>query len=214
MRDKKEELHELPDIEFVKFELQEKTSLWNVWQVMVYMKERSQMFSPRDFWPPFCHDSNPSRPLMNSLKYFRIRFLFCRDTRSQSLKISTPQCAWHRGVKILGLVNPLFILQIFSFMIDVFTPQIYFSWLFLLKLPFTINSDSGVCSLTLRCDAHRSVFKDILFSWLSGVMHNPESDSVVWYTPRSLTPRYDAHRGDWLCSIMYIVEFFLKNSNI
>ena len=28
MRDKKEELHELPDIEFVKFELQEKTSLW------------------------------------------------------------------------------------------------------------------------------------------------------------------------------------------
>ena len=30
----------------------------------------------RDFWAPFFHDLNPSRPLINMLKYFRIRFRF------------------------------------------------------------------------------------------------------------------------------------------
>ena len=36
----------------------------------------------RDFRPLFFHDSNPSEPLINSLKYFR--FCFRRDIRSQS----------------------------------------------------------------------------------------------------------------------------------
>ena len=53
----------------------------------------------RDFRPPFfVHDSNPSRPLINRLKYFRIRCRFRRDIRSQSSKNLTPQCASHRGV--------------------------------------------------------------------------------------------------------------------
>ena len=33
----------------------------------------------RDFLPPFFHDSNPSRPLINRLKYFRILFRFRRN---------------------------------------------------------------------------------------------------------------------------------------
>ena len=35
----------------------------------------------RDFRPQFFHDSNPSGPLINRLKYFRIVFLFRRDIR-------------------------------------------------------------------------------------------------------------------------------------
>ena len=39
----------------------------------------------QDFRPPvFFHDSDPSRPLIKRLKYFRIRFRFRRDIRSQS----------------------------------------------------------------------------------------------------------------------------------
>ena len=35
----------------------------------------------QDFQPTFFHDSNPSRPLINRLIYFRIRFRFRRDIR-------------------------------------------------------------------------------------------------------------------------------------
>ena len=35
-------------------------------------------------------------------------------------------------------------------------------------------------------------------------------DSAVWCTPRSLTPRHDAHSGAWLCGMMHTVEFFEK----
>ena len=51
-------------------------------------------------------------------KYFRIRFWFRRDIRSQSSKKSTPRCATHRGVKILGLDNQPNFLQLFSYMIE------------------------------------------------------------------------------------------------
>ena len=40
-----------------------------------------------------------------------------------------------------------------------------------------------MCSLTLRCDAHRSG------------KHIAELDSAVGSTPLSLTPQWDAHRG-------------------
>ena len=56
----------------------------------------------------FFLDSNRSRPLINRPKYFRVMFRFRRNIRSQSSKISTPRCAWHRRV---------------NFMIDVFTPE-------------------------------------------------------------------------------------------
>ena len=39
----------------------------------------------------FFHDSKLSGPLINRIKYFRIRFRFCRDIQSQSSKNSTPQ---------------------------------------------------------------------------------------------------------------------------
>ena len=51
------------------------------------------------------------------------------------------------------------------------------------------------------------------FSWLRDVMHTAKSDSWVWCTPLSLTPRYDAHRRAWLCSMMHTAELF-KNLNI
>ena len=38
----------------------------------------------RDTQPLFFHDSNPSWPLINRLRYFQIQFRFCRDTWSQS----------------------------------------------------------------------------------------------------------------------------------
>ena len=69
----------------------------------------------------FFHDSNPSRRLINRLKYFRIGFRFCRDIRifkklrsahptaqSDSAVCCTPRscapgCASHCGVKLLGV---------------------------------------------------------------------------------------------------------------
>ena len=42
--------------------------------------------------------------------------------------------------------------------------------------------------LTSRCASHRG-------TWLRGMKDTAESDSVVWRTPRSLTPRYDADCG-------------------
>ena len=38
--------------------------------------------------------------------------------------------------------------------------------------------------------------------WVWGV----QLDSPVWCAPRSLTPRWDAHRGAWLGSIMHTAE--------
>ena len=66
----------------------------------------------------FFHDLNPSSPLINRLKYFRIRFRFFRDIRSQSSKKSTLRCASHCGVKILVLAIQIFVLQIFTYMIE------------------------------------------------------------------------------------------------
>ena len=82
----------------------------------------------------FFHDSNPSRPLINRLKYFRIRFRFRRDIRifkklhgvhhtaesssaclhhtaesSSAVCIiprsQAPRCASHRGVKLRRVHN-------------------------------------------------------------------------------------------------------------
>ena len=52
------------------------------------------------------------------VKYFRIRFQFREDIRSQSSKKSTPRCAAPRGVKILVLEIQNFFLQILSYMIE------------------------------------------------------------------------------------------------
>ena len=58
----------------------------------------------QDFRLPFFHYSIPSRPLIIRLYKIRkkIRFWFGGDIWSQSSKSSTPRCAWHCGVKILG----------------------------------------------------------------------------------------------------------------
>ena len=49
----------------------------------------------QDFRPPIFHVSNPSGPLMNRLNYFRIRFRFRRDIRSQRSKIDCTVCTVH-----------------------------------------------------------------------------------------------------------------------
>ena len=67
----------------------------------------------RVFRPPFFHDSNPSRPLIDRLNYFRIRFRFHRDIRilkklrsvhptaeSDSAMCIIPQCASYCGVRL------------------------------------------------------------------------------------------------------------------
>ena len=105
------------------------------------------------------HVSNTSGPLINRLKYFQIWFQFRRDIRSQSLKNSTPRCAWHHGVKILGLANKKKFLILFSFTIDVFTPKF-----FLLIVPFKATRDS---------QRYRFLLRGVHF------------DSPVWCTPRS-----------------------------
>ena len=60
----------------------------------------------------FFHDSNPSRPLINRLKYFRLLLQFQRDIRIKKKKNSavciplrsqTRRCASYRGVKLRGV---------------------------------------------------------------------------------------------------------------
>ena len=71
----------------------------------------------------FFHDLNPFGFLINRPKYFQISFRFRWDIRSQSLKNSTPRCAWHRGVKIFCLANKKNFFQFFSLMIYMFIPK-------------------------------------------------------------------------------------------
>ena len=105
--------------------------------------------------PIYLHDSNPSEPLMNRLKYFRIWFWFCRDIQSQSglrgvhptAEIISAVCItlWSRRLQTLkkyprcaaqprdlkcSYITNIFYLHIFSFIIDVFTwPWKDFTWL-------------------------------------------------------------------------------------
>ena len=113
-------------------------------------------------------------PWWNRLNYFRIRFQFRRYIRSHSSKNSTPRCAWHRGVKILGLANKKNVLHIFSFMIDVFIPK----WISP-DCPSKSNQRlSKISIMTPQCVAHCRFFLEKFGS----------VDSAEGCTPRSLTP--------------------------
>ena len=54
----------------------------------------------QDFRPPFFHDLNPFRPLINRLKYFKIlkSYAVCIIPQSQAL-----QCVSHCGVKLCSV---------------------------------------------------------------------------------------------------------------
>ena len=139
----------------------------------------------------FFHDSNPPELVINRLKYFRIKFRFPQEIRSQNSKNSTPWCAWHRGVKILGLANQNFFLHNFSFMIDVFTPKRISP-----DCPFKRNQRlTKISILTPQCAV-----------WLHGGMHTAELELAVGCTPRSLTPWWDAH--PWV-RLVRICPFFM-----
>ena len=139
----------------------------------------------RDFRPPFFMFQIRIHlgPIQTVYFIFKFGFRFRKDIRSQSSKNSTPQCAWHHGVNILGLANLKNVLQIFSFMIDVFTPK-----RISLDCPFKSNQRlTKILILTSRCDAHHG-------AWLRGEMHTAELfekywslDSAVGCTPRSNT---------------------------
>ena len=116
--------------------------------------------------------------------------------------------------KILGLVNQHFVIQIFSFMIDLFTPK-----RFSRDCPFKGTQRQAKkfiltpwCdgftprSLTLRCNTHRG-------DWLCGAIHTAEIDSnsvmhiteiplAVWCTTRRLAWQRDPHCRDCLCGVM------------
>ena len=132
----------------------------------------------QDFRPQFISWFKPIWAPDKQVKYFRIVFRFRRDIRSQSLKNSTLQCAWHHVVKILGLENQNIFLQIFSFLIDVFTPKRISP-----DCPFKSNQRPATFSIqTTRCAV-----------WLHGGMHTAKLDSVVWCKLQSLARRCDTH---------------------
>ena len=98
------------------------------------------------------HDLNPSEPLINRLKYciyeFCVEFAEIFDHKVQKIGLRSV----HQTVesKILGLANQKYFLQIFSFMIDVFTPKrIYIDCHFK-----SIQKFTNFSILTPRCDAH------------------------------------------------------------
>ena len=83
-------------------------------------------------------------------------------------------------VKNFRLGKSKTILQIFSFMTDVFTLK---EFLLIVPLKATRNSQR-------------------FWFWLIGV----QFDSAVWCTPQSLTQQWDAHRGAWLSSRKHTAE--------
>ena len=99
----------------------------------------------------------------------------------------SPQCAIHRWDQKIFLVNQHFILHIFSFMIDVFTPK---------RIPpyFPFKS---------KRDKRRFRFH---LPSVQFVMHTAEIILVVWCTPRRSSQWYDAHRGDHLSCVLHTVE--------
>ena len=52
------------------------------------------------FNPYFCHESNPSGPLINRLKWYFLKIRFCEDIRILSSKNSTPRRLTLRGIEI------------------------------------------------------------------------------------------------------------------
>ena len=174
----KETKHELEQTDFADTILTTWTTTVNL-QGSSLTRECGTRFSTSSLF----HDSNPSGPLINMLKYFRIEFRLRRDIRSQSSKISTPWCSSNCGVKILVLANKIFFLQTYSYMIELFTPKRISP-----ECPFKGTQRLvKILILTPRCAF-----------WLYGVMHTAKLDFVVWSTPWSLTQRCDAHHGVWL----------------
>ena len=54
------------------------------------------------FYLNFFHDWNPSRPLINRLKYFRIRFHYAKIFEF----FKAPQCASHPGARLCSVHHP------------------------------------------------------------------------------------------------------------
>ena len=81
--------------------------------------------------------------------------------------------------EIFFLINQHFILQIFSFMIDVFTPKRISS-----DCPFKSNQRlTDISILTPRCDAHQG-------AWLRCGKHNAELESAMGCTPGSFLRKF------------------------
>ena len=111
-------------------------------------------------------------------KYFSI-------PRRHSITKMSPWCAAQCRVRHFFLINQHFILQIFSFMIDVFTPKRISP-----DCPFKSNQ-SQTKILILRCTV-----------CLCGVMHTAEIDSMVGCTQRRLSPWSDAYHGVFFIYIL------------
>ena len=137
---------------------------------------------------------------------------------------STPQS------QNFSLSKSKFFLQIFSLMIDIFTPKRIsphcpfmtnqrFAKILILTarcafwlsgMMHTAELDSAVGSTqqssTPQCDAHCGVFWEIWCSW--------ESSSAVGCTLWSFTPQRDAHCGAWLSSASNICFFFVFSCSL
>ena len=136
---------------------------------------------PKIFNLNFFHDSNPSRPLINRLKYFLILFRFWRDiqifkklrgvhhTAESSCALcmppwsQAPRCASHHRVK----------------------------WSKFFK---KLRSVHPTAESTPRCASHHWVR-------LRGVLLTAESDSAVCITQLSQAPGYASYRRVWLRSV-------------
>ena len=124
------------------------------------------------------------------LNLISIRYLTTKLEKFDSAVCMAPRS------QILGLVRPLFILQIFSFMTDVFTPK-------------RISPD-----FPLKATRDQQNFwMNTTIVWLRGGIHKAEFfekygslASSVWCTQQSLTPWRDEHCRAWLCRGMHTPE--------
>ena len=107
--------------------------------------------------------SRGTLPLKEVCHKISKRFLITKFEKFDS------RCAGYCGVKILGSVKPLFVLQIFSFMIEVFTRKRIFP-----IVPLKATRNHRIFDFDSPCAV-----------WLCGMMHTAESDSAVGCTPGS-----------------------------
>ena len=132
----------------------------------------------RDFRPPFFNDSNPFGPLINRLKYFRMRFRFRRDFRSQSQPHAgkvfdlSLRCVAHRWNHLCFVLHTAEIVSVVCCTSLRSYPR---------YIAHHGDFFRNLMPLTSRCVAH-------LGDCLCGVLHTSEIVSVVCCTPRRLSP--------------------------
>ena len=130
----------------------------------------------------FFHDSNPSGPLINRLKYFQIRFRFRRDIQIlKKLRIVHPTVESDSAVCVYTVESDSTVCITLRSQAPRCASHPRVKWWTVLKklrgVHLTAESSFAECIIS-QSASYREV-------WIHGVHHTEESDSTVCITPQS-----------------------------